>query len=269
MRRAIPIVVALIVLIPVCDVFALMENRPANTSEPTLLKQGKFLVATGATFLKQPNADKEWDWVSDIECGVFDWFEYDIELPHVSKLYDDDRIVTADDNGDEVVSKKKNNSGIGDVAMTWAFGAVKERELIPAITLACTLKTKSGNAGKDLGTGKNDVSAALLMMKKFGKLSAVVNVGYKFVGKPDDADVRNTVSNNYMIKYEISEKLTAVAEIYGETNQDRAAARDPWNMLGGVIYNISDSLAFDCGVGTGLNSESPALRVTSGLSYSF
>ena len=81
--------VILFIVISSTQTFALMENRPLNTSEPTLLKRGQFQIATGGTFLKQANNDKEWDWVSDIEYGIFDWFEYDIEIPRVSNIYGD------------------------------------------------------------------------------------------------------------------------------------------------------------------------------------
>ncbi|MDP8262427.1 MAG: transporter [Candidatus Ancaeobacter aquaticus] len=247
--------VILFIVISSTQTFALMENRPLNTSEPTLLKRGQFQIATGGTFLKQANNDKEWDWVSDIEYGIFDWFEYDIEIPRVSNIYGD--------------ADLENVNGLGDISMCWAVNPVKEGKFIPTISFACYLKTKSGDEDRNLGTGTNDFTIQLLMLKTFGKLSVVMNFGYTFVGKPSGENLRDTFSNNYALKYELADKLVLVSEIYGQTNQNKDASNDPWNMLGGFIYNINDFLAFDCGVGTGLNSESPALRVTSGFVLTF
>ncbi len=237
------LIVLLMVLAPF-PAFALMENRPTNTSAPALLKQGHFQFATGGVFLRQPNRDKEWDWVSDLEYGVFDWLEYDLEIPRVSL---------------------KNADGLGDVAMTWAINPIKESEYIPIVSLAFTMKTQSGDQDRGLGTGKNDYTALMLLSKQMDNWTLIMNLGYKVVGKPPGENLRDTFSSNFSVAYEIAEKISLVGEIYGETNPDINAVRDPWNMLGGAIYKINDSLTMDFGVGTGFNSESPSLRITSGF----
>ncbi len=192
----------------------------------------------------QPNRGKEWDWVSDLEYGIFDWLEYDLEIPRLSL-------------------EKAN--GLGDVAMTWAVNPIKESEYIPIVSLAFTMKTQSGDQDRGLGTGKNDYTALVLLSKTMNQWTLIMNFGYKVVGKPQGENLRDTFSSNFSVAYELAENISLVAEIYGETNQSIKAVRDPWNMLGGAIYKISDSLAMDFGIGTGFNSESPALRITSGF----
>jgi len=40
----------------------------AKYSEATLLEKSKFVVASGAEFLRQPNYDKKLNWPTDFEC---------------------------------------------------------------------------------------------------------------------------------------------------------------------------------------------------------
>jgi hypothetical protein len=73
----------------------------------------------------------------------------------------------------------------------------------------------------------------------------------------------------FALEYAIAKQWTIVAEIYGQANPDKDAARDPWDMLGGFIYHATDHLAIDFGTGTGLTSASPDLRMTAGATYAF
>ena len=235
--------------------FAGIENRPLNTSEAKILEKGKFSVASGAEFLRQPDYNKELNWSTDFECGIYDNLELDVEIPY--------RYINFKDN------EKKESNGLGDIGVWLGFNPIKETDICPVISAALSIKTQSGNWKNELGTGGTDYQILLLLSKTFGSVSALVNLGYSVVGDSPEKSYRDTFSYNFALKYAIVKNWTIVGEIYGQTNSDKDAARDPWDMLGGFIYDVTDRIAIDFGIGTGLTSASPDLRMTAGITYNF
>ena len=235
--------------------FAGIENRPLSTSEATLLEKGKFSIASGAEFLRQPDYDKELNWPTDFECGIYDNLELDVEIPYHYINFKD--------------RETKDSDGLGDVAAWLGFNPIKETSICPVMSVALNIKTQSGNWKKELGTGGTDYQILLLLSKTLGSVTALVNAGYTVVGDSPETNYRDTFSYNFALKYDVVKNWTIVGEIYGRTNPDKNAARDPWDMLGGFIYNVTNRLAIDFGIGTGLTSASPDLRMTAGITYTF
>ena len=235
--------------------YAGMENRPLNTNEATLLEKGKFAIASGAEFLRQSGYDKELNWPTDFECGIYDNMELDVEIPY--------RYINFKDN------EKGSSNGLGDVKVWLGLNPIKETGVCPVMSAAFSIKTESGDRKEELGTGGTDYQITLLLSKTFGSISTIVNLGYTVVGDSPEASYRDAFSYNFALKYAIFKRWTIVGEIYGQTNTDKDAARDPWDMLGGFIYDATDSLAIDLGIGTGLTGASPDLRITTGITYTF
>jgi len=235
--------------------FAGIENRPLNTSEAVLLEKGKFAVASGAEFLRQSNYDKELNWPTDLECGIYDNMELDVEIPYSYINFKD--------------GKTKSSNGLGDIAVWLGFNPIKETDICPVISAAFSIKTQSGNRGEGLGTGGTDYQILLLLSKEFGSVLALVNLGYTVTGDSPDKSYRDTFSYNFALKHAIVKNWTIVGEIYGQTNPDKDEGMELWNMLGGFIYDVNDRLAVDFGIGTGLTSGSPNLRMTAGMTYEF
>jgi len=115
------------------------------------------------------------------------------------------------------------------------FNLIKETDICPVVSAAFSIKTQSGNWKNELGTGGNDYQIILLLSKTFGSVLALVNLGYTVVGDSPEISYRDTFSYNFALKYAIVKNWTIVGEIYGQTNPDKDAARDPWDMLGGLF----------------------------------
>lgn len=58
-------------------------------------------------------------------------------------------------------------------------------------------------------------------------------------------------------------------ELFGQTNSDPAAKRDPLEWFLGFIYTVKNGVALDAGFGTGLTNASPDLRLTGGVTWTF
>jgi hypothetical protein len=246
---------ALIVVLP-SSLFAGIENRPLNSDEATVLPRGQFVVATGASFVRQPNNDNQWNWVTDLEAGVFDWLELDVELPYTIL----DR---------HIETEQPDLNGWGDVAVQLEGSLLKERAYLPGMSMAFQTKTQSANEDRGLGSGETDYTVTALASKTFGHTSAHLNLGLTVVGDPPETDSRNTFNYNVALEHSLSERLLLVGELFGRTNQDRSAETDPLECLMGVVYSLNKQVVLDAGIGMGVSPASPDLRLTTGLTVAF
>ena len=69
-------------------------------------------------------------------------------------------------------------------------------------------------------------------------------------------------------EYSISDSLTLIGEIWSEMPTD-SSDDDVTEILGGAVYDVSDTISLDFGIGTGLHSEDIDLRYTTGVTYHF
>ena len=67
----------------------------------------------------------------------------------------------------------------------------------------------------------------------------------------------------------LTERLSLGAEAFGQSNKDSTTADYPLEFLVGAVFDVTDAVAFDMGVGAGLTNASPDLRVTIGLTATY
>lgn len=233
-----------------------IENRPLNSDEATVLRMGQIVIATGGSFLKQLNKDKEYGWVTDLEYGILKSLELDLEVPHKSLIPED--------------STQEKGSGLGDISTWLEWQTSKEEGYFPTSSFAFTWKSKSGNQNKNLGSGENSYTFTSLISKNLNELlSAHINFGYTYIDRLTGSTYRNSWNYNGVLEYQMTSKWMAVGEIYGQFVQIPIIDAQPLDGLVGVIATLSDSVAMDVGIGAGLTNASPDFRSTVGIAYSF
>ncbi|MFH1519496.1 MAG: transporter [Candidatus Omnitrophota bacterium] len=230
-----------------------VENRPINTDDAYTLDKGALTVALGAVFTKEENSAQETDLTIDLGYGITDKLEVTANIP----------FVFSDPKGED------DQEGLGDITLRPEFLFWKEAGNIPAVSFASSFKLQSGNEDRGLGSGETNYSLSLQFSKQFNPFNWHFNIGYTFVGQPKGEAVDDVIFYNLACEYSVSEKLTLMAELIGQTNSDSTAADEPFECLLGLVYPISENIDFDFGVGTGLTNASPDIRVTSGLTYQF
>jgi len=234
-------------------VFAGVENRPINTDDAYVLDKGTFTASLGTVFTRADNGDKETDLNIDLGYGILDRLEITMDIP----------IVFSDPKGGS------NEEGLGDISIRPEFLLIKENEYIPAISFGYTIKTKSGNKSRGLGSGENDHSLSLQWSKDFSPLKFHFNLGYTFVGQPKGEAADDIIFYNLASEYSLNDKLTLVGELIGDTNSDPKDNKNPLEALIGFIYSIGNHAALDFGIGGGFNRASPDLRATIGITYQY
>ena len=222
-----------------------IENRPGNVDDAYVMDKGTGYLAFGYAYAKDSDSTKLYEIPANAGYGLTDSLEITILLPYTKIDPDDER----------------SEKGMGDLAIRPELVVLKESDSIPQMSLALTIKFDSGS--NEIGSGTTDYGLFLNVSKEFGKTKLNGNVGYSFLEDSDDSIFLGT-----SFEYSISDSLTLIGEIWSEMPKD-SSDDDVAEILGGAVYDVSDTISLDFGIGTGLHSEDIDLRYTMGVTYHF
>jgi hypothetical protein len=166
------------------------------------------------------------------------------------------------DDGTTVYDEK----GISDTTfeVKWRFW---ERDGM-SLALKPGLRLPTGNDEKGLGAGRAGYQAFFIGTKEAKPWEFHVNVGY--IGNENKVDEEKNIWHaSLAAEYEVTDHLEIVGNIGIERNRDKTAAQDPAFILGGVIYEISESLAVDLGVKYGLTAAETDWSFMAGMAFRF
>jgi len=220
----------------------MLENRPLNASDNSIAAKGKYYFCFGFNYYSYKDSTKELDPVAVFEYGAGDNFDFEISLPYIG-LYSSPAIA----------------QGLSDVTIGSSIILCKESDALPAINLGLIAKLASADPNNGLGSGTTDYNMEWMLGKKINDVNYIINVGYIL---SNGGVSLSTGYFNAAFKRPVNDKFDVVGEFNYTTNK-------LYEILGGFIYKYSDTLAFDFGLNTGFTENSPAYKITSGLSYNF
>jgi len=222
-----------------------IENRPGNVDDAYVMDKGTGYLAFGYDYAKESDSTKIYGIPVNAGYGLTDSLEVTLLLPYTKIDPDDGR----------------TEKGMGDLAIRPELVVLKESDSIPQMSLALTIKFDSGSNA--IGSSTTDYGLFLNASKIFDKIQLNGNVGYNSLEDSDDS-----VFLGASIEYSISNSLTLIGEVWSENPTD-SSDDDVAEVLGGAVYDVSDTISLDFGIGTGLHSEDIDLRYTMGATYHF
>lgn len=161
--------------------------------------------------------------------------------------------------------------GVGDVSIggKWRFWeqgrssiAVKPELLLP-----------SGNAGRELGTGRTGAAFTVLTTHDFEPWTVHANIGFQ-VNRyrdtlQDEAGRRTIWRTSIAAAYALTEKSLLVFDIGAARHVERAVRANPAFALIGGIYAPAPDIDIDVGIRFGLNSAEVNRQVGAGITVRF
>ena len=222
-----------------------IENRPGNVDDAYVMDKGTGYLAFGYAYAKDSDSTKHYEIPANAGYGLTDSLEITLLLPYTKIDPDDGR----------------SEKGTGDLAIRPELVIFKESDSIPQMSLAVTIKFDTGSNA--IGSGTTDYGLFLNASKVFDKIQLNGNVGYSFLEDSDDS-----VFLGASIEYSINNSLTLIGEVWSEQPTD-SSDDDVAEVLGGAVYDVSDTISLDFGIGTGLHTEDIDLRYTMGATYHF
>lgn len=107
-------------------------------------------------------------------------------------------------------------TGGGDLEATMQFLARRETRSFPALALAAEVKFPTARDTL-IGTRRTDFTPYLIASKSFGRFDTHANIGYSFVGKPQNVPVQNTLNFALAVEDHLTTRFDLMAEILATT----------------------------------------------------
>ena len=225
--------------------------RPLSTDDADVVEQEHIEIESGFEYVGQTDSEKNLSFV--LKYGLVNNLDLGVELPY----------------GFIDSSESSDVDGIGDVKIIAKHHLLDETDNHPALAWSFTLKTKTGNEDKGLGSGEIDYILNGICTKEIFGFIAHLNLGYTFVGEPEGEDLDDVFSYSLALGYPINKALNIVGEILGETTFDGDFNDNPCSGLAGLNYDFNEMVSYDFGVGFKISEASPDYTVTTGLTFGF
>ena len=249
MLKTITISLCLYILLPV-TVIAGIENRPINVDDAYVLDPRTATMSWGFVYVDDDGGANSHDFQLNGGIGLFDRFELTFDLPY---SFTDDKV--------------NDKDGVNDFTLRPEWMFMEESDTNPAMSLAGVLKFDSGD--KAVGSGTTDYAVFFNVSKAFGQWGLHTNIGYNFTDGAKTSD-NNSVFLGVAFDYGLTPipNLTVVGEMFTETTtkSDNDVTAE---VLVGTLYNFTDALTWDVGIGAGLLDNNIGARITTGLTYEF
>jgi hypothetical protein len=110
---------------------------------------------------------------------------------------------------------EESASGLGDTDVTISWMAVEERGWFPPVVVGAKVKLPTG--GEDVGTGKADWSALLVLGKESGELESYLELEYATFGSPAGEELKDQLIYTLGAEYGVSDFLAVYAEVSGNS----------------------------------------------------
>ena len=153
-------------------------------------------------------------------------------------------------------------TGIGD-AIIGLQVVVFKRTGYPTFALAYHPKLPTASKEKELGNGRVDHEALLLISDQLGGINLNINAAYLNVGRKDSG----RRADGGLFSIALSHRFENHFGVFGELSGQSLEFSLPRGVypLGGVTYRVNPRLRFDAGLRFGIGAEAPRVSVVAGV----
>jgi hypothetical protein len=225
--------------------------RPLTTDDAWTVEKGEFQLEVGFDTLRQDNHDREYSPSLTLTYGLLDRMDLGIGSGYIFSHPKEDR--------------KEN--GVADTELKMKYRLFDEKDWWPAFAMTGILKCPTASESRGLGSGQTDFGINAILTKTLSKkLVLHLNLGYTFIGE-DHVD--NELNYSLATQFTVTEKWTLVGEVVGVNNLNGRHGDDPFSLLIGTYYLITDKFIWDAGLEIGMSKAAPDFRLTTGLTLLF
>jgi len=228
-----------------------LAARPLSTDDAGTVDKGAFEVEYGIEYIN--GTDNETGLCLVVKRGLFSNMDVGVEVPYTF-----------------IDSKSASDSdGFSDISISTKLNLLRDKEVIPDVSLGFAYKTESGNDSRNLGSGKPECSLNGIFSKAFESFAVHFNAGYSFKKDFNNEDNEDVLTYGLAFEHALGERANFLAEITGETALARQFNDNSCSALWGVNYLLKDNVTLDFGIGTEISKADPDFKVTSGITVGF
>jgi hypothetical protein len=164
--------------------------------------------------------------------------------------------------------KTETETGLGDIELFATYDFSHRSQSDWNVALTGSVKLPSADEDKGLGTGKTDYSLALDLSRLIGRFTPSIGFGYRFIGNPSGADLRNyfyaSVGGGYWITDDTNLNLTF------ESDQPSSASSNVDNELSlGLNHHVGKAWDLEAHLLAGLSESAPDFGAGVSVRYMF
>jgi hypothetical protein len=165
------------------------------------------------------------------------------------------------------VGVQDRSSGIGDIILAAKYSLGLQTGARPAVSAKAFIKTASGNADAELGSGVAEYGAAVVASAEYGLLTLHLVSGLSTAA---ESAAHSTVTGDLGLgsQYRLSNRWTFAGELTASWSDLSSGAEPEASAMAGFIWQVSDALAIDAGYRIGFTDPALGRSVTFGISLS-
>ena len=232
-------------------------GRPLAIDDADPVHPGQFEFEVGAAYEHDSDC-KHWDFPFGMTYGLARSVEVGIGFGGQME----ERTELHEDNETEQCVREH---GIGDlvVGAKWQFMESCPLGARHALVPSVKLPTADDNTG--LGSGKTDYDLMWIASRSIGEKAGVhINLGYSWVGGPDEDVLHYGVA----LDYQITDAVQWVGEVFAE--KELAGGEDTVAQYNtGFRWSPVENLTLDIAGGSKISSDAPDFTATAGLTWAF
>lgn len=114
-------------------------------------------------------------------------------------------------------STNQSENGLGDITLKVGYILVPEKDSMPQIRPMAFVKFPTADKNKSLGTGEFDEGFAVEVSKWLGKWNPFAEAGYTVQGKSAQLSLKNYMTYNAGVGYQVAENFRPILLIKGAT----------------------------------------------------
>lgn len=206
-------------------------NRPIAIEDAYVIPKGEIGLEGGMTFNDRKEGKSRFGFQPQIIYGAFDNTQIEI----MSGLVTDPNTVQGDDKS-------------GDLSIGVLYNFNTETLQVPAFAARVEVGLPTGVNSRGVDTELTGV-----MTRSFGRWRTHVNLGYTFLGSPQQNErsgtYRAVAAVSYPLGYPMSFRDTIIANVFTRQS-DTKGQRNPTGIGVGLRHQVSSRIVFDAGMGT-------------------
>jgi hypothetical protein len=163
---------------------------------------------------------------------------------------------------------KQSQAGLGDIILMGSYVLVPEKRLIPQIRPTLIVKLPTADSDRQLGTGKFDEGVSVEFSKWINRWYTFADAGYVFQGKSARYALKDYVTYNAGVGYQITDKLRPAVTLKGSSAITHGSGS--WLEPGvNLFYKFAAHAGIELHLGKGVTRSSPDYNAGLTLLYEF
>jgi len=159
------------------------------------------------------------------------------------------------------------NVGIGDLYLYGSYNILDEKSFLPGFSTNGYVKFPTAAASLGIGTGKFDYSLSMSLYKFIKTFSLYLQVGYLFLGKPDNSEIENPIVLSFGIGNSFGNGKHLLLLGYDSYSTIQYGYTSPEQISLGYTYFINSNYSIFLISSIGLNSSTSDYTLSAGINF--